>query len=152
MLREKIITPKRLVDRLTDYWRRLKKDDILPQIQKINSGALDDVWDNCFILEIEGRDDRRMYLYKYMGSEIKKAYGVDMTGQHVSPAVKMVPGSKVLNYIEECVSDLVPHEEHGTFINTENKTVKFRSCILPFSSRTNNKVTHLLVGLSWRAF
>jgi hypothetical protein len=63
----------------------------------------------------------------------------------------MVPGGKVLNYIDKVMLDPKPTIEDGQFINEKNQVVKFRSCLLPFGSDRDN-ITHIIAGLSWRAF
>ncbi len=147
-----MLSQRRLIDRLESYWEKLKGGDELPKIQKVTGNALDDIWQSCFILEIHSSGKSAMYKFDFFGADITKAYGKDMSKQYVSPNIMSLPGAKVLEKVKESIKNKIPYSEDGTFVNVENKTVKFRSCILPFSRKNDGRVSHILVGLSWRKF
>lgn len=150
---DKSISEKRLVKRLTDYWSRIKGDAHLPLIMKFNHHALEDVWPFCFQLSVQADDTHQTatYKYDYVGEEIVNAYGRDMTGERVNSSIHGIPGGSIINKIDEMVTLRDVIIEQGKFINDKDKVVKYRTCLLPFSSG-HDEVTHVIAGLSWRAF
>ena len=85
-----------------------------------------------------------------MGREVVQAFGKDLTGQQVTQVSQNIPGVSILQKIDTCVDQKQPVFEDGKFINEKNKVVKYRSCMVPFA--TKKEVSHVVVGLSWRAF
>jgi PAS domain len=146
------ISEKRLVNRLTEYWERLRKDNPLPLMQTFKKDAITDVIENCLILKREKQgEDKITYVYEFVGKGIIAAVGKDVTGERILGHVHAIPGGAIIKQVEQCVASLQPISDEGKFINDKSKVVKYRSCLLPFGA-TDSTVTHLLVGLSWRAF
>ncbi len=147
-----VMQDKRLTKRLTDYWDRLRKDAVLPQWEKFNPGAFDDIWKQCCGWRVEpGGTNSHVYTYEYVGSAVKQALGSDPTGQMFTSHFKNFPGARIVQGIDEVVSKKAPHTDEGQFINEDSKVVKYRSCLLPFGKK-DGKVTHIVLGLSWGLF
>lgn len=141
---------KRLTQRLTNYWTLLKKDSLMPPFQKFNPGAIDDIWDHCVLLAVNDNGEGGGYTYYQMGDKVKGLYHQDLTGERVNPKQKASRGAGIVQRVSEILDNPQPVYDSGQFINPGHKVVKFRSCMLPFGS--NGKVTHVIVGLSWREF
>lgn len=142
---------KRLDDRLTKYWELLKKDEILPAFGKFNSAALDDIWDSCVLFSVnKSNSDNKSYTFYRMGDKVRKLYNEDLTGNTLKPKQKAIKGATIVQRIDDVVTQLIPIHDSGQFVNDNQKIVKFRSCLLPFG--TENEVTHVVAGLSWREF
>jgi hypothetical protein len=142
---------RRLNDRLTTYWNHLRQDDALPTFSKFNTGAIDDVWDNCILFMVnKSHNDNKSYTFYRMGDRVKKLYNEDLVGNTLKPAQKMFKGAAIIKRIDDAVKNGTPIEDHGQFVSQDNKVVKFRSCLLPFGN--DNEVTHVVAGLSWREF
>jgi hypothetical protein len=60
------------------------------------------------------------------------------------------PAARIMARLEEVWSNPAPLYDEGQFVSPTHKTVKFRSCLLPFGQ--GEEVSHILVGLSWREF
>ncbi len=151
-MQDKMISEQRLTQRLTTYWERLRKEAHLPEITKFNSNAVAEIWDFCFRVSVDIHEKgKRSYVYEYMGREIVQAFGKDLTGQQVTGISQNVPGVSILGKIDMCVDQKQPIFEDGKFINEKNKVVKYRSCMIPFTTK-KEEVSHVVVGLSWRAF
>ena len=43
-----------------------------------------------------------------------------------------------------------PLLDTGQFVSETSKVIKFRSCLLPFG--TEERITHVVVGFSWREY
>jgi len=153
---ERHISEKRLVDSLTLYWERLRDnvEGTLPPVQQVNSAALGDLWDHCCQLSIHSESNRSLFKYDYIGSEVKKAYGADLTGQFANLGVRVVPGDAILGDIRNCIDNKEPVSKSGNFINDKSRMIKYRSCIIPFgnSALPEKGVSYVIMGLSWRAF
>jgi len=151
-MRDKIVNEQRLVKRMESYWDSLKEEGAsLPKYQKFNNARLQDIWENCFTLIVNEKMGNRMYKYEHVGEEVHKAYGSKLVGDFTMQTIKGIPGVKVLEKIDECITAKKIFVEDGKFINKESKMIKFRSCILPFGSDGEN-VDHVVTGLSWRKY
>ncbi len=148
---EKEINERRMVKRMTDCWSRIKKDEPVAPYSKFNNATIQDLWDNCFILSVEGGGDKRAYKYIYVGRAIKNLYGKDLTNQRIVTSVKNLAGLQILKRIDDCVDDNEPVYESGQFVSDKSKIIKFRSCLLPFAGKGGN-ITNIVGGLSWKTF
>ena len=140
---------RRLTTRLIKYWERLRKDEALPPFNRFNSGAIQDIWDTCFHVSVQ--PGSQMFHYQYMGPKIVDAYGVNLTGSDISEKLRHIPGSQFFQKMDNLLEEYTPMENQGQFINEKNKTVKYRSCMVPFGTDEKG-VTDVIAGLSWKAF
>ena len=140
---------RRITDRMIKYWTQLKKDQKLPHIQSFRKDIIQDIWPSCFEVSVilGGPQDKR-YTYEHIGEDIVKAYGVDMRGQQVSSKIRGIPGERIISKLDEIVVRATPLVEDGIFINRKQETIKYRTCLLPFSNGTE-KVTNIIAGISW---
>ena len=142
---------QRLTDRLTKYWDLLRKEDALPTFAKFNSSAIDDVWSYCVLFAVNpSANDNKSFTFYRMGDKVKDLYKEDLTGNTLSSKQRMFKGAAIVKRMDEVVKNAEPVFDSGQFVNTDNKIVKFRSCLLPFGS--TGEVTHVVAGLSWREF
>jgi len=145
---------KRLTKRLQVYWDSLRKDSPLPKFERFNGSALADVIGNCCWWSAEistnSLDKKHRYTFLYMGSSIKEAVGKDMTGEILSSKIANFPATKIVTKMDLVMEQKIPMEDEGQFINDKHKIVKYRSCLLPFGNE--DRVTNVLLGLSWSAF
>lgn len=144
---------KRLTTRLISYWEQIKADAPYPSIQQLNPSALDDIWDNCLALAAQPAvNNKRPYTYVHCGQTISQAIGKDLRGQTMTTNMKFFPGAKIIKRIDEVMGQNAgtPLLDDGQFVNDQNKVVKYRACLLAFGA--NGVVTHVLIGVSWRAF
>jgi len=142
---------KRLTKRLISYWENLRKQDVLPGWNKFNPAALADIMGQCCMWKVEISDknnNSQLYTYEYIGEDVQKALGRDLTGKIFSPNVRPFPAARIVKRINEIVESKNPILDEGNFVNEKNKTIKFRSCLLPFGTK-EGEVTNVLLGLSW---
>lgn len=143
---------KRLVDRLSDHWNRLRGDAPYPQFERLNSAAIADLWDRCIVLEVENTAGKKnvLYTYQHMGKEVIKAYGADLAGHYVNVNMHNFPGWQVLKSVDAVFAEPGVQMSQGSFVNDGDQIIKYRACIMPFGR--DEKITHALVGLSWKMF
>lgn len=124
----------------------------MPDFAQFNSSAIDDIWQQCVLFTVMPAAEGKMpslNFYK-VGDKVRSVYGQDMAGKTFNPVQKHFQGAAVARKASEVLANPAPIIDIGQFINAGNKVVKYRSCLLPFGS--NGKVTHIIVGLSWREF
>jgi hypothetical protein len=142
---------QRLTTRLIDYWTRLRKDLPIPQWQSFNGAAFDDLWQQCCGWRVDqGNSNTFTYTYEHVGQSVREAIGSDLTGKIFNSRFNNFPGATISKSIDNVVKNPTPLIEESQFINEKNKIVKYRSCLLPFGK--DGKVTHIVLGLSWKAF
>lgn len=136
-----------------DYWNKLRRDLPLPQWEKFNIAALQDIWGQCCVwrVDISATGHGNQYTYEYVGSNAQEALGTNLTGVVFASHLQKFPAARITERIEETVLSLAPIMDEGSFVNQKNKVVKYRSCLLPFGT-IKGKVTHVILGLSWRTF
>lgn len=146
---------KRLTLRLTSFWDRIRKDDPMPSYTKLNPAMLEDVWQNCVVLKVmpSAAGKQKSFTYVHFGSEIKGATAKDLLGETLTTNMKFFPGAKIIRRIDEVVSGEAPTPlyDEGEFVNDRGAIVKYRACLLAFGA-PNTGITHVLIGVSWRAF
>lgn len=144
---------KRLTTRLIAYWEQIKADQPFPAYQQLNPAALDDIWDNCLALQAQPLSGNlRPYVYVHCGQTVAQAIGHDLRGQTMTTNMKFFPGAKIIKRVDEVTSQSLPSPllDDGQFVNDAGKVVKYRACLLAFGA--NGVVSHVLIGVSWRAF
>ncbi len=144
------VPEKRMTTRLHNYWKKLKSDQILPDFKRFNSDALNDVWGQCFVVEI-AQIDPIMYQVGHVGGSVQQMFGQSLAGKMVSANIQSIPGATIIGDIDECVNSNEVIYRQGTFVNKDSKVVKYRCTMLPFS-QSGEGVGNVVVGLSWRSF
>lgn len=147
-----ILSERRLVFRLKEYWNKIRADEEVPNFGKFNIGAVQDVWENCMQFEVSSGGSKKLYQCSYLGESLVEGFGKELKDRYVSSYDKRVmPGSNLLDLMDNTVDSKEFTLSQGQFVNHNNKIVKYRNCILPFVDG-GKKIKHLIVGLSWRAF
>ena len=110
---------------------------------------MEDLWPYCFRVSVEDAEEPN-FTYEYMGDELKKLYGSDMTGLTITHNMRGFIGAVIHKKIQEVTQSLAPAQDEGFFVNGKGQLIKYRSCVLPFGNQ--QKLTHIIVGLSYRQF
>lgn len=145
---------QRLTKRLMEYWNRLRGELPLPEWGRFNVGALQDIWGQCCVwrVDISENDSRvNQYTFEHIGDNAKEALGKNLTGHVFVSHLERFPGARIANRVGETVTKAQPISDEGSFVNEKHKMVKYRSCLLPFGTK-EGRVTHVVLGLSWRTF
>lgn len=144
---------QRLTTRLINYWEKIRSSDSRPAFFRLNPGAIDDIWQNCLALQTQpGKSDNPHYLYVHCGDAVAEAIGKDVRGEIMSAKMKFFPGVKIVKRVDDVVNGTAesPVIDDGQFVNDKGKVIKYRACLLAFGD--NQAVTHVVIGVSWRAF
>jgi hypothetical protein len=142
----------RLIVRMLDYWKRIKKDEILPDFRKNNPTMIEDLWQQCFVLSLVP-GHLTTFKYEYMGDKIKSAYIDNIINMTFDLKSKQFPSSIIAPKLQNVLKVMEmksPHEDQGQMPGPNGKFLKYRTILLPFGDK--NGLTHIVVGVSFREF
>jgi len=140
-------TESRLTSRLIKYWKSLKGINNVPLEKNIDNTLISDLWDNCFILRVHEINRSIDYRYDYIGKNICEAYTKDLSrGDNI--LINLEASGLHEKYIE-IIRLKRPIEHQGTYINNNDKIIKFRQCMIPFSSDGKN-VTTIIGAMNYK--
>lgn len=143
---------RRITHRLMSYWRACKGDKMLPLAEDIKQGALKDVWDDCFIVEVNMKaTPGEEFRYSYIGPSIIAAYGDETTGADIQTALMSPSGSHIADIYYTVIEKKEPMVDESEFKNLRQTLIRYRQCVTPFGDEKGN-VTRLLGGMRWGVF
>ena len=142
----------RLSDRLIAYWNTIRKDEPMPDFGHFNASAISDIWQQCVLFTVSPFVENKPWVLNFymIGEKLRSIYSNDMVGRSFNTAQRHFQGAAIVRRMEEIIDNPTPLLDAGQFINEKSKVVKYRSCLLPFGRGT--KVSHVIIGLSWREF
>jgi len=144
---------RRISNRLLQYWEELRGVHDLPledHIDPHDPFHLAEIWENCFLLQIRDIKDDGDFNYTFLGSEIKKAYGLDLDGTEESHLISP-HAPKLVEKYKKVIETKMPITDEGEFYNQKGKLVKYRQSLVPFGS-DHNTVSAILGGMKYRIF
>lgn len=143
---------KRLIDRLTSYWDMLPKDKGVPEFTRFNHNMVDEVWGSCLVFTVAPTTSGRTaaLTFSQIGDQLRPLYGTDMLGKTFNPNQRQFQAGAVIRKMDALAANPVPLVDMGQFVTEGGKIIKYRSCLLPFGHE--GLLTHVIAGLSWRAF
>lgn len=146
------VEDRRITNKLLHYWENLKDDRAFPSIRKINpkSKEIADIWNSCFIVEASNKSRKEDYSYKYIGMNIIKAYGKDLTGFKVEDVATMEPGH-LADVYEKVLATKRPYYDEGEIQAPGNRIIKYRQILLPLGNDGVN-IDSILGGMSYKVF
>ncbi len=141
----------RINERLLSYWRSLKPHNSLPVESQIDPQELADVWDSCFLVNVQPHSDAR-YEYTMMGASLVEAYGDDMTGKTVCETLLYPHPKPLFQAFDRVVQTAEPLIEDNSFTNPAGMLVKYRLCLLPLARQDGGVPAYILGGMKWKAY
>lgn len=138
---------RRLVVRLLQYWRGLSDDDRMPSESDIDPKAIPDMWPNCVVLDVAGKETDPEITY--IGSELAGRAGADLSGRRLSVAPADTLVSRGLSYYGQVLVKKVPITFGGEFVDAHGVKILYRSIILPLSA-DGNGIDRLLAAANCR--
>lgn len=138
----------RINEQLRQYWDSLRGDRPMPLESDINIADLKEIWDYCFLVNVNG--DR--FAYSYLGPQLIEAYGDDFTGREIAQTLLEPHPHSLFDSFKDVAANAQPKIDESEFTNSRGTLVKYRSCILPLGSRGHTSVAFLLGGMKWKAY
>lgn len=139
---------KRITKRLRKYWDILREERQFPSESDINPSDIVDIWGNCFIVKADNNCKREDYKYKYIGENIIKAYGADLTGFDVGKMAAPEADHLAAEY-EHVLAYKRPVVDEGEIHLNKDTLVKYRQILLPIGDDGVN-ITAILGGMSYK--
>lgn len=139
---------KRITIRLKKYWDLLRDDRNFPAEREISSKDIKNMWDNCFIVKADNSCKKEDYKYKYLGSNIIKISGSDLTGLKIN-SLKAPEAGHLANQYEKVLATKLPVFDDGTITLSKEEVIKYRQILLPLGDDGVN-ITSILGGMSYR--
>lgn len=137
---------QRITEALKTYWEGLQKDGKLPSEQDINSEDIPEIWENCFLVRVDGKNN---FAYEFLGKSIIEAYADENVSEQIIEDQLYPESPGIINKFQEVVNALEPILYEGAFINKSNQDIKFRKILLPLGE--NGIVKHIIGGMRWKA-
>jgi hypothetical protein len=131
------LAEKRISTRLVHYWQALKGIREVPLESDIDPLQLKDIWSDCFLIQVNDIKRGRDYNYTILGENIVKAYGYDLDSEDTPPLVGPV-ADRLTSKFQEVILTKRPVRDEGQFLNRQNKLIKFRQVLVPFSMDGTN--------------
>lgn len=141
---------QRLTVRLTGIWDKLAECNPPPAFAQFNIATISDVWHQCGVLKINPSEDNNVINFNvdFMGDKVQKLLPDFRQGGRLSNKNMSQQAKKYLSQLNLVVQDQVTVVNQGTVVGQNNKIIKYRTCLLPFSDK-NAKVAYIIVGFSW---
>ena len=142
---------RRAPELLIAHWDRLRGKLPFPSEDDLNMDALDDLgfWEDCFIVQTRDIELEKNYNYTYIGSNIMKAYGEDLTGVSVYSFTSPSAENLALKY-EEVLATRVPIADEGEFFNARNIKVRYRQCLVPLGK--DDKIETIIGAMRYKLY
>lgn len=142
--------PRRLTDQIMQYWNELRGDRDLPYEGDLRSDDLQDVWENCFLLQTVDIEKGHHYNYTYLGKNIEQAYGQDLSVSRLHLIVSPIAETLAPKY-HQVLNTREPLVDEDEFINAKLQVVKYRQCLVPFANE-DGEVSMILGGMRYKVF
>ena len=140
---------KRVTDKLLQYWQDLKGDARFPSEEDIDPEALKEVWDSCFMIQVPDMGEGGTYNYTYLGSNIIRSYGTDLTQDAAQPLASPT-AERLASLYQKVLARKMPVICEGRFINNQGQEIRYRQCLLPFG--TGDTVTMIFGGMRYKIY
>ncbi len=136
---------RRITIRLLAYWEKLRRGRDMPAEDDLDPKDLHDMWDHCFLVQVNGGDPD--YHYAYLGPAIIAAYHGKLTPSDAELLVSP-HAEKMAGHYRQIVESGKPVVDEGEFHNASNQRVKYRQCLLPLGQE--GRVVAIFGGMRYR--
>ncbi|MBN8531424.1 MAG: PAS domain-containing protein [Alphaproteobacteria bacterium] len=133
---------RRITFRLLSYWNRIRADREMPSLGDVNVDEITEIWHFSFVIDIsKGLDEARFH---YFGPELVNIFEANHTDELLRHAMEQdTKLENTLGFYPKVVERRAPVSESSEFF-LENKEVRYRSLIVPFSG--DGKTIDYLMG------
>jgi len=137
---------RRITEQLILYWQKLRLDRAYPDIGDIKKDDLDELWDDCFIIEFEYINSALTHTFNFIGDNISDIAGKNVPKEQILSFI----GNNLASQYERVLETKRPLIEEAEFKNLNNKVIKYRQILLPVGS--DSSITHILGGVRFKEF
>lgn len=120
---------RRLVLRLLSYWRDICGDRDFPRAADVDSSAIADMWDYCFIIDITSGAPK----LTHFGGWHAEFYGADMSGKKLADLDKNTLAERSTDYLGEVIQRKIPITYGNALTEPGGRKILYRSIMMPLS-------------------
>ena len=135
---------------LLRYWDIIRKDRLFPSESKIVSQDIPDIWESCYLIQVNDIENRKKVDFTYMGAKIIEAYHNNLSEKYISDIISPKTGN-IAPHFRVVIEEKKPVLQHGEFSNNSGGKIKFRQCTLPFGE-TDEKVDTILGCVGFKVY
>jgi hypothetical protein len=121
---------RRLPVQLFNYWNKLRGERAFPSEDAIDSDDISDIWDHCFLIQVNDLKNRKRADFTYLGKKIIEVYHDLLTEEDemdfISPST-----SHLSQNFWQVIETRKPIMQAGQFMTSRRHQIKFRQCLLP---------------------
>ena len=101
---------RRIPVRLLRYWDSIRGSRLFPSENDIDQEDISDVWDHCYLIQVNDLENRMKVDFTYLGSEILESYHThlseDDTADIISPK-----SSRLAQNFRTVIATKMPHQK-----------------------------------------
>lgn len=142
---------RRITEILRHYWDAKTGNRPYPKESEISIEDLDDIWDSCFLVKVEGTPANPLFEYIYLGESLVQAYGEKPSERDICETLVYPLNNQLSEKFAEVYARSAPLEDDGEFTNSSNVPVKYRTIILPLGGDQGG-ISHIIGGMKWKSF
>lgn len=141
---------RRITHRLVNYWQEIKGDHVLPPESAIDSDDIPDLWDNCFIIQINSDNlmEDRAYGYSYVGRALLDMLIPEEDGIGEGNLATLMPDRLMAIYSEMLMTRLPVVDEVEEF-SLKGRVIKYRQCLLPIGN-SDGRISAIFGGVRYK--
>lgn len=123
---------RRITFRLLSYWNRIRADREMPSLGDLNVEEIGEIWHFSFVIDLrKGLNEARFHFF---GPELVNIFETNHTDSFCRDALEQdTKLENTIGFYPKVVERRTPVSESSEFF-LENKEVRYRSLIVPFSS------------------
>ena len=130
---------RRMTVNLINYWNEIRKDRLFPSEKLINPEDIPDIWEHCYLIQVNDLHNRQKADFTYLGSSIIKSYHDSFSEQNDVADIISPKSSRLAQNFKLVIDNKKPIMQSGEFVNNLGHRIRFRQCLLPLGD-TDNKV------------
>ena len=141
---------ERLTTILKDYWDIVRRNNSFPIESVFDFRRVDDIWDNCFLVEADNKTLENDYSFKHIGKEIKKAYKNELSDVQIDRIVTTHASHLAMEF-EKVLAMKMPVYYEGEITIDKDRLMKYRQILLPLGKDDIN-IKSIMGGFSYKMF
>ena len=125
---------RRLPVILLNYWKKIKGDRKFPFENSINPDDLKDIWEYCYLIQVNDLQNRLKVDFTFMGAEIVKAYEQYLGDDKDLIDIISPRSSRLAQNFQIVINEMRPLLQSGKFKDARGNIINFRQCLLPIGN------------------
>lgn len=133
---------------LLQYFDELRGDRHFPGEDEIDQDALEDIWDYCFLMNINDIHHGDTGRFTYLGSGLVESHNEGLEEDELYQKLLGPDDSIIHEKIHEVLDNKEPITESSHFDSTQGLVVDYTLCIVPLGS-DDSSVEYVLGVVEW---